>query len=754
MLDIDLNIRFDLHKMGWESFQHLVGTIFREIMGQTLSEFSPQHDLGRDFAYSGCGTSDGGDDTFCGNFAIQCKHTNRESKPLYCSTLTSDFQKIENLVNKGLADIYILVTNHYLTGKTEQNILNAVRQRGVKQGFVYGYEWLVTQIASHPKLRRLVPRLYGLGDLTQIVTNNAYLQARSVLDSQMSDLNCFVTTSAYMKSAKALDVFGFVNLIGEPASGKTTIASLLALSAADEWALQTMIISSPEEFKRLWNPNDPGQYLWVDDAFGTTQYDPQRVREWNCRLLELKSAIRDGARVVFTSRDYIFHAANKELLMSKFELFEEAQVTVYCENLSELEKSRMLYNHLKHGDQPKSFKTKVKPWLEQAVKSEKFLPETARRFGSQRFTKSLSLKNVKVCEFFDEPVTYLGELVSTLASSEQAALALIFCNGGYLATPVDETEEVKRTVHLMHSTLSAVRKSLVNLEGSMVRRAPEFGETYWCFKHPTIQDAVSNYVGSNPELIDVYLQGTTFQKVIAEVTCGVDGGDGMYINVPRTRYLKVMEKFNSVSRDEDQPCDQSRYFLASRCEPEFLRIYFSQIEDMDVLPDEIRSLSLLDGSLRVLVRLRVLGLLSDEVRRKAYRRIRYLTEDQFDTQFLRSDVAQLLSEEEQLSIVNDIREFVIEYGDSCIQEMWNNWNRDDLPEDLFAELNETLEYLVERTESHFALQKIEKLQGDIDGTIQEMEVTPRATFENEDWDWEAIHERQIENFGIFDDVDE
>ena len=62
--------------------------------------------------------------------------------------------------------------------------------------------------------------MYGLGDMTQIMTHQAYRQARAVLDDFMPDLQCFVSTKAYKKSAHALSKQGLVLLVGEPASGE------------------------------------------------------------------------------------------------------------------------------------------------------------------------------------------------------------------------------------------------------------------------------------------------------------------------------------------------------------------------------------------------------------------------------------------------------------------------------------------------------------------------------------------------------
>lgn len=54
----------------------------------------------------------------------------------------------------------------------------------------------------------LVPRVYGIGDLSHIITGHGYKQAEAILDSMGSDLSCFVPTDAYRSSVKALQEHG------------------------------------------------------------------------------------------------------------------------------------------------------------------------------------------------------------------------------------------------------------------------------------------------------------------------------------------------------------------------------------------------------------------------------------------------------------------------------------------------------------------------------------------------------------------
>jgi DNA replication protein DnaC len=68
-------------------------------------------------------------------------------------------------------------------------------------------------------------------------------------------------TSAYRKAAHALRDHGFVLLLGEPAVGKSAIALMLAISAADSWGCLTVKARTSEELVQRWNPHEKEQFL-------------------------------------------------------------------------------------------------------------------------------------------------------------------------------------------------------------------------------------------------------------------------------------------------------------------------------------------------------------------------------------------------------------------------------------------------------------------------------------------------------------
>lgn len=686
------SIQFDLHKLGWKAFEDLVSCILKETLGQTLQVFSDGVDGGRDGAFYGTWSGNGFGDDISSSFTIQCKHTSKQDMNLSKGVVSDELPKIERLVSKGLADVYLLFTNYSVSAETAAVMEDNMRKAGAKFAKIYGAEWINHSISLHPSLRRMVPRIYGLGDLSQIITNQAFRQAKSVLDSIAPDLACFVPTEAYRRCAHALRDHGFVMLVGEPASGKTMIANLLALSAADEWGLQTLILSSPEDLDRQWNPDDPGQFFWVDDAFGSNHCDFNRVQEWNQRLPKLKAAIHKGARVIFTSRSYIFRAAQSRLNTNKFELFKDSRVTIEVEKLSESEKAMILYNHLKLGKQDKVFRRTIKNFLPAVVSVPKFLPEIARRFANPQFTNKLVPNEAGVVGFFSNPTGIMADIIGGLAPSERAALALVFANGGELLIPLRlENPQTTNIITSMQSNLGDVKAALSALDDSLIRISKTQDEHYWKFRHPTIRDAFATDVSGNPELIEIYLSGVTKERLIEEISCGDMGIEGIKLVVPHSMFNRVLD----IITPGGNRVPISRpilSFLASRCSPEFLGLFFNSDKTKANLLDSINSARRYDHSLTILGILNVNGLLGDELRKKVLNKLSLFAEISHSDCFIDADfVGILLSPEENAIRLSDQKIAFYSNMQQIIQDIEDSWGTDDDVDEAFYDVIRLLE---------------------------------------------------------------
>ena len=170
---------YDLHRLGWNSFQQLCLTIAREVLGQTVQSFLDSNDAGRDGAFAGSWASSPGQH-FSGNFVIQCKFSSKAGALLTKSGIANEIPKVRKLVSDGLCDVYILMTNAGVSAKQEAQIKVALSDVGVRDVLICGSTWIEDQIRESTRLRMLVPRVYGLRDLSQILDQRAYAQAVSI----------------------------------------------------------------------------------------------------------------------------------------------------------------------------------------------------------------------------------------------------------------------------------------------------------------------------------------------------------------------------------------------------------------------------------------------------------------------------------------------------------------------------------------------------------------------------------------------
>jgi energy-coupling factor transporter ATP-binding protein EcfA2 len=612
---------FNLHSLGWHSFQQLCLSVTRESLGQTVEAFLDTNDGGRDGAFTGTWKLCGGE-TLTGKFVIQCKFTSRPGYSLQVSDLNQEMSKVQRLVEQGRCDVYVLMTNAGVSAETELKIKEKLEQAGVKSMLSLGRTWIEQQIRESKRLRMMVPRVYGLGDLSQILDERAYSQATAVLEAMREDLAKVVVTESYRKAARALDAHGFVLLIGEPAAGKTTIASMLAMASADQWGASVMKLDHPKSVVDHWNPHEKSQFFWIDDAFGVTQYESGLVMGWNHVLPQMKTLLRQGCRVVMTSRDYIYNRARQELKEGAFPLFHESQVFIDVHDLSADERRQILYNHLKLGAQPREFLAAVKPHLEAVADYRRFIPEIARRLADPFFTKDLHLSQWALERFVEQREQFLIDVCNGLDADSKAALALVYMRNGHLPSPIQLAAAEEDALARMSSSMGACSTALQALRGSLVSHTVVDGDSFWTYRHPTIGDAYASILRTNPELLGIYVRGSDIDKLMEQVTCGDMQIEGAVI-LPKSLYGLLIERLNAYKASSSYKTEwlstwgakrSLLRFLGKRCGREFLEMYLAQS------PQVIESISkpslYLDYSPEVdlVLRLFSLGLLTEDAR--------------------------------------------------------------------------------------------------------------------------------------------
>jgi hypothetical protein len=603
-------VTYDLSKLGWKAFQDLACAVTAEVLGRPVQSFLGSNDGGRDGAFVGTWEDPEGAAL---KSTIQCKFIGKPGATLTLTGLKNELSKAAKLAQQGLARDYVILTNAGVSGDADQQICAAFEAVGVTKCRVFGGSWMIQQLAESPRLRMLVPRVYGIGDLSHIITGHGYNQAKAILDSMGSDLSCFVPTDAYRQALSALHDHSFVILLGDPASGKSTIAAILALGALDDGCLGALKINAPDQLN-LWHPGER-QFLWVDDAFGPNQFDVARMSRWNAELGTLRAAIEGGARVVFTSRNYIWEAAKSHLKSSAFPLLRESQVVVNVHALSSEERAQMLYNHVRRAH-PRDTRQRLKPFLPAISDNKAFLPETARRLGDPIFINKLELSETRLMRLVEHPVEFLTEILAQLDDPSRAAIALIFLNSETgVPSPIASSPALEMVNRLLGVQPADVSKAMQHLNDSLTRLISHDDGDRWIFRHPTVTDAFAELVSGSPELIELYIHGAKLDRLIREVVCGAMKIERARLRVPISLYLSLIARLQSLPLDEGL-----KSFLGARCDKAFLRLILEARADILVWAAETNTNDLSSGSKLLLAALTSYGLLPEASRARIVER--------------------------------------------------------------------------------------------------------------------------------------
>jgi hypothetical protein len=669
---------YALHQLGWKAFQDLCIAIAEDRLKRPIQVFLPTNDAGRDGAFRGAWDGD-----LEGESTIQCKYTSKPDSALTPSQLNSELEKVSFLARRGLAKDYVILTNHTISGQSDLAIRDAFQKVGAGRCRVFGRDWILQQINSSPALRMMVPRLYGLADLTSLLDARAYAQARLILSQMGDNLRKLVVTAAHKKSVAAISEYNFVLLLGSPAAGKSTIGASLALGAADIWKCSTIKSTSAEHLGQHIDPEER-QFFWIDDAWGSTQYQRDWTEAWNQVFPLMQGAMKRGTRFLITSRDYIWNAACRDLKVQALPVLAKSQVVVNVHELTEDEKARILYNHLKLGDQPASFRQSIKPILPEIAKSDSFLPESARRLGNRIFTEHLQFGPAGVRDFFKRPMEFLEQTISNLAPECCAVIALLFLNGGTVRSPV-ALELLDTPAHSFGVASGLVREQLQALNGSFVLLAEDEEGPYWTYTHPTISDAFASFISKRPELVELYLVGAKSDTIVREVVCAGVNVAGARLVIPNSLQGILLDRIKAL------PSGELANFISYRGNKAFAE------KLLDLRPDLTDRLEYFscplkeDSDVDFLVRLHELNLLSSERRAQFAAVVAEYALEQADDSFLDSAaIASVLTDGEKEAILARVEDEVFGSIDKHIGRIQKDWDRDYDPDDYFDPLRDAL----------------------------------------------------------------
>jgi hypothetical protein len=747
-----------LHTIGWRAFQDLCSQVCEVALGRPVEIFREAQDGGQDAVFLIPSLTD-----TLPIGTVQCKHTSDAGKALKAGDLSAEFDNVEELVKAGQADTYAFMTNMSVDAPTAAAMRTKLRALGVRKPHILGRQYIVRVIRSSGRLRALVPQVYGLGDLTSIIDERLSEQSRALLESWIPKLRTYVPTQAHRDAVNAITKHGLVLLLGNPSSGKSAIGAIVSTIASENPDNTVLALTSPRDFEAGWNPNDPGRFFWIDDAFGSNVLRDDYVQDWTSAFSKLRAAIKHGNRFLLTSRKHIYEAARRRLGQRNLAQFADGSAVVDVGELTFEEKAQILYNHINFGGQSQSWRSSVKPHLAAVAAVDDFLPGIAERLGDANFTKGLAPRESSLVRFMKEPTEHLIDTVSALDDQLQAALYLVYVHQAGFDPNDYDASAADAVAELTGITLAKIQDCFAELNGSFLK----LSGAKWSFAHPTISDALTEILRQKPHMMAALIRGATINTILSSFTCEGSPLIRDALLIPSTLDDALVARL-SRTPDERQPNWMLFHFISYRASDavftklilRFPNLLQRSCWQTDVLAN--------DPKICAYGRAHKIGLLPDTLRHEAAENLESAALSEFDVSFFADlETLALILPLRLVGLGLALRTVVLPSLEERIDEIAADADLDEEPENLFKKLLGLLDLLEEigGDLDDDATSLIDDARDQVKRAITKLEERKRERDEEseDDTDWTHIVTKKKEDpsysetttkkRSVFDDID-
>lgn len=377
----------------------------------------------------------------------------------------------------------------------------------------------------------------------------------------------YIKTNAFDLALQQLSRNRVIVIKGNPGSGKTALAAHLAQHIADTanpqhkniYCYSTRHHHKVKDLLSNVHRLSPTVIIF-DDAFGSSYYDSKIGMDWVENLGQIQQLVDPNSHVtlICTSRTYILNELNdKYSNVSNEWILHDAVFELKHDLLTVEDRQRIIQSHLVSGDYTSQHKDIITSYLPQLCQddgvSKRFLPETAFRFGLQRFTTEKKLINITLLKdaikFFIHHTDYLIELYQRMSNDpvQLLTLELLFFNMDHYEWTATMKGQSKMSCLLFEHhnasivNMESIRTKLQAFNGNILvkqkfKSSKAKSTHYWSFRHASLFDGMGQYLCKHQSSIfETFIQ-TAPMKIIYHSTVSKE------VNYDHERPLIIITK--------------------------------------------------------------------------------------------------------------------------------------------------------------------------------------------------------------------
>lgn len=330
---------YDFKVLNDKEFEVLVTDLLTKRDGQKYERFKPGRDSGVDGRFF---RPDGTE------VIVQCKHW--PSSPI--ERVTKHLQDVElpKLI-KLKPNRYIVALSHQLSRDDKTRILKTLTPYVATPADILGREDLNDLLSEYKQveLRHFKLWIASTNVLQHLLSKPVLERSAFALQEAQESAHLYIPTANHDRALAKLEQLGTVIITGPAGIGKTTLADNLALHYVSKGFSFIQIAEEIREAESLFQPGET-QLFYFDDFLGRNYLEALSGHEGAHIINFIKRISHDRRkRFILTSRTTILNRG--KVLMDTFQNnnLERNEFEISFESFSEIDKARILYNHIWHS---------------------------------------------------------------------------------------------------------------------------------------------------------------------------------------------------------------------------------------------------------------------------------------------------------------------------------------------------------------------------------------------------------------------
>lgn len=494
---------FNFNNLSPQDFEELCSDIICKHLNSDFERFKPGKDKGIDLRLLGNNAI---------NIIVQIKHQPGSYTSNHKSTLTKEFKSFKK--HNHSFEKYILITSAGLSGVNKDEILKISDGMIKSADDILGVEFIEDFLRRNPEIVRQHYKLWlsSVEIIDSVLHSKVYGKSEDYLSELLNRKNWFVQTRSLHEGIKILRQKQTLLILGDPGVGKTFHAELICLSLIAE-KYEFIYAESIDEAEEVFT-KERKQVFFIDDFMGANFLELFKENTEN-KIIRFIDRIKtaENKYVVLCSRTTIYNSAIQRSIHLGNKKLENKGLLLEVTKYSDIEKAKILYNHLVYRELDKKYFESVRDtkFYLKIVRHKNFNPRLIE------FITSLELIEDKQDEEYLKLIEYYlenpGEIWSSayenqLSDESRWLLQTLFtlqgnCDENLLQKCFDARleYEIKYSNHVP-STSPYENSIKILLNGYLTREISDSWRykelrTEVSFRNPSVSDFLSKYLLEN-----------------------------------------------------------------------------------------------------------------------------------------------------------------------------------------------------------------------------------------------------------------